>query len=260
MPNRMLRDWTNSDKIDSLSFQAEVFFTRLIMKADDFGCFWADAKRLKSNLYPLKSDSIRDADLLRWMAECQKAELIVVYESDGKRYLQIIDFGQRLRSKTRKFPQPPYDRNPPQSAATRGEVRLEEEVEEKKKRKEKEKENGIAHPPEKTGKKWNTMPGPEQMDLELPDITIGAVIEQFRIGKNQTVSKNQVLSLWMIFKTQNLVGEKFYQSERQVFSHFINWSRTRDVEPEQVKTAPEAGSVSSTRKKLEEVYGTQQDK
>lgn len=105
MPNRLLRDWTNSDKVDMISFQAEVFFVRLIMNADDYGCFWGDGKRLKSNLFPLKSDSIRDADILRWLAECQKAGLIVVYESDGKKYLQIVDFGQRLRIKRRKFPE-----------------------------------------------------------------------------------------------------------------------------------------------------------
>mgnify|MGYP000370160022 CR=1 FL=1 len=110
MPNRMLRDWTNSDKVDKISAHAEAFFTRLIMKADDFGCFWADAKRLKANLYPLKSDSIRETDLLRWMAECHKAGLIVVYQSDGKEYLQIIDFNQRLRIQKSKFPLP-NDRN-----------------------------------------------------------------------------------------------------------------------------------------------------
>lgn len=106
MPNRLLRDWTNSDKIDIISFQAEVFFTRLIMKVDDYGCFWADSKRIKSHLFPLKSDSIRDADILRWMAECQKAGLLVVYGSDDKRYLQIVDFGQRLRISKSKFPLP----------------------------------------------------------------------------------------------------------------------------------------------------------
>jgi hypothetical protein len=76
------------------------------MKADDYGCFWADPKRLKANLFPLKSDSIREADILRWMAECQKAGLIVIYESDEKKYLQIIEFGQRLRVKKSKFPKP----------------------------------------------------------------------------------------------------------------------------------------------------------
>lgn len=109
MPNRLIRDWTNSDKIDLLSFQAEVFFTRLIMKVDDFGCFWADEKRLRGNLFLLKLDSIREADISRWMAECQKAGLIVIYEQYGKRFLQILDFRQRKRQMQSKFPLPTVD-------------------------------------------------------------------------------------------------------------------------------------------------------
>jgi hypothetical protein len=107
MPNRMLRDWTKSEKVNSLSVHAERFFVRLIMAVDDFGGFYADCRILRSSLFPLL-DGVRDADLLRWMAECQKAGLIVVYENSGRRYLQILDFGQRLRQKHRKYP-PPSD-------------------------------------------------------------------------------------------------------------------------------------------------------
>lgn len=109
MPNRLLRDWTGSDKVNTLTVYAERFFTRLIMKADDYGCFYADVRILKANLFPLLLDSIREADLLRWMAECQKAGLIVLYESNDKKYLQIIEFNQRLRQKTQKFPMPTDD-------------------------------------------------------------------------------------------------------------------------------------------------------
>lgn len=138
MANRLLRDWTNSDRVDKITVQAEIFFVRLIMKADDYGCFWADPKRLKANLFPLKSDS-RDTDISRWIAECEKAGLIVVYESDKKKYLQIVDFGQRLRTKQSRFPLPndgdlrTIDSNP--------RPELEEEVEEEKEVEEK----GKAH-------------------------------------------------------------------------------------------------------------------
>jgi hypothetical protein len=106
MPNRMLRDWTQSDKIDMVTTDGERFFTRLIMKVDDYGLFWADPRLLKANLFPLKLDKIREADLLRWMAECQKAGLIVLYEVEKKKYLQIIDFKQRLDKAKAKFPFP----------------------------------------------------------------------------------------------------------------------------------------------------------
>lgn len=106
MPNRMLRDWTGSDKINNISVHAERFLVRLIMKVDDYGCFYADSRLLKANLFPLVLDNVRDADILRWMAECQKAGLIVVYENSGKRYVMILDFKQRLDRAKSKYPLP----------------------------------------------------------------------------------------------------------------------------------------------------------
>lgn len=106
MPNRMLRDWTDSEKINKLTVHAERFFARLIMKVDDYGCFHADSRLLKASLFPLQLDSIREADLLRWATECQKAGLIVLYESNSKKYLQILDFRQRLDKSNPKFPLP----------------------------------------------------------------------------------------------------------------------------------------------------------
>jgi hypothetical protein len=106
MPNRMLRDWTKSEKIKQVSVHGERFFTRLIMKVDDYGCLYADATLLKADLFPFLLNTIREADLLRWMAECQKAGLIVLYEQDNKKYLQIQDFRQRLDKSRSKYPLP----------------------------------------------------------------------------------------------------------------------------------------------------------
>lgn len=106
MPNRMLRDWTESEKMKTVSVHAERFFIRLIMKVDDYGCFKADTSLLKANLFPLLLDVIREADISRWMTECHKAGLIVLYEAQGKKYLQIIDFKQRLDRAKNKYPLP----------------------------------------------------------------------------------------------------------------------------------------------------------
>lgn len=237
MPNRMLRDWTRSDKVNSLTVNAERFFTRLIMVVDDYGRFYADPRLLKANLFPLLLDSIRDADILRWMAECQKAELIVVFENNSKKYLQIDDFRQRLRIKRQKFPNPDgsnmrtYDGHV--SDISQQDVNLkrrevEDEVEEKEK----------APALKNDFDKWNTMPGAGEIDLELPPIKVGAVIELFGISKNQTVSAAQVIGLWKIFKSQNFTGKKFYASEPETFSHFINWCKrmeVKDIPIEQIK-------------------------
>lgn len=103
MPNRILRDWTDSEAVESLPWQSEVFFTRLIMKVDDFGRFSANPKLLRSLLFPIR-DGVRDSDISRDLSACEKAGLIAVYESEGKHYLQIVKFGNTPRAKTSKFP------------------------------------------------------------------------------------------------------------------------------------------------------------
>jgi hypothetical protein len=109
MPNRILRDWTDSEKMNALDAPTERFFTRLIMKADDYGRFNASAKLLRCNLYPLLIDEICEDDISGWLAACHKAGLIALYEVDSKPYLQIENFNQRLRSKREKYPAPTGD-------------------------------------------------------------------------------------------------------------------------------------------------------
>jgi len=104
MANRILRDWTQSENIDLLSDKAEVFFTRLIMKADDYGCYYGNPKLLKYHLYPLKN--VSEATISNLIKECVKANLIVFYSVENKDYIKIINFGQRLRTMNSKFPQP----------------------------------------------------------------------------------------------------------------------------------------------------------
>lgn len=147
---RMLRDCTDSDKVNLLKSHAEVLFYRLMMKADDYGSFSANVKLIKSNCYPLRTDAVRDADITRWMDELLKAGLIVVYMNAGKSYLRILNFGQRLRNKTKRFPDCPPElliNDLPPLAADGGGWRPEEEVEEELE-KEEEEERADAHPPE----------------------------------------------------------------------------------------------------------------
>ena len=58
MPSRILRDWTDSLRFDGLSAEAERLFTRLIMKADDYGRFHADPRLLRAGCFPL-SENLR---------------------------------------------------------------------------------------------------------------------------------------------------------------------------------------------------------
>jgi len=63
----------------------------------------------------------------------------------------------------------------------------------------------------------------------LPEINVGASIELIRITQHVDVSKEDINSLWEVFKIQYLTGEKFYSSEKDVYSHFTSWVRKIEV-------------------------------
>lgn len=119
MPQRILRDWTDSEKVNTISSNAECLFVRLMMKADDFGNFHANVKLVKSLCFPLKD--YREADIARWMNELQESGMIAFYVADDKKYLTILNFGQRLRNMRNTFPKPNEDDISQQLAATRSE-------------------------------------------------------------------------------------------------------------------------------------------
>ena len=118
MADRIIRsDILTSDSVNLLSWPAEVFYRRLMSIADDFGRYDGRASLLRGSLYSLKLDKVSEADIAKWLDECQKAGLVSFYHVDGKPYLEILKFGQRLRIMKSKYPEP--DSNPPQSAAIR---------------------------------------------------------------------------------------------------------------------------------------------
>lgn len=107
MPNRILRDAIlTSEAVSTLAWPDEVFYRRLMSIVDDYGRCEANPQLLRSRCYPLQTDQVRVADISRWMAACQKAGLIALYDVAGKSYLQIEKFGQQQRSAS-KCPEPP---------------------------------------------------------------------------------------------------------------------------------------------------------
>lgn len=103
MPTRMLRDWTDSAKFDGISADAERLFVRLIMKADDYGRFHADARLIKAACFPLV-ETIRPHDIDRWLDQLGTRQLILRYVADGRSLLAIVNYGQRLKTSRAKFP------------------------------------------------------------------------------------------------------------------------------------------------------------
>lgn len=106
MPQRVIRDWTDSWTMQQLSSDEERFFTRLMMKADDFGRFHACPNALKSFLFPLLPD-IRTEQVRKWRDMCVDVGLICLYRDEKDReFLVIKKFGQRLRQMKTNFPPP----------------------------------------------------------------------------------------------------------------------------------------------------------
>lgn len=107
MPNRILREGIlSSERVNSLDWNAEVFYRRLMSVVDDYGRFSANLSLLRASLYPLKLDTVREANLERLLAAVEQARLVRLYEVAGKRYLELLDFRQQVRAKS-KYPEPP---------------------------------------------------------------------------------------------------------------------------------------------------------
>jgi len=106
MPIRLIREGIlTSERVDQLDAPAEVFYRRLMSKVDDHGLFDARPSILRASLYPLRVDRVREADISRWIAACEKAGLIALYQHDGKPYMQMLDTRWTARSEP-KYPLP----------------------------------------------------------------------------------------------------------------------------------------------------------
>lgn len=144
MPKRMIRDWTDSIKLDGISAEAERMFIRLIMKADDFGRFHAEPRLVRGYCFPLL-ENLRTEHVGRWLDELSHRNLIFRYEAESQKLLAVINFGQRLNQARPKFPAPPGEKQdwlpsseyfrevPGSSGNLPPEEEEEEEVEKKKK-------------------------------------------------------------------------------------------------------------------------------
>jgi len=103
MPARILRYCVDSERLAALSYEAETLFFRLLQVADDYGLAPAAPMVVGSTCYPAgrRGQHVLTDDVSRWLDELEAAGLIRRTEVGGKPVLQIIRFGQRLRSRPR---------------------------------------------------------------------------------------------------------------------------------------------------------------
>jgi len=108
MPSRIVREGINtSARINALSPMAELLYRRLMNVADDYGRFYASPTTLRAHCWPTCPERFTDADVSQWISECLATDnpLIIIYEAGGVRYLEIQQFGQQTRTRS-KFPDP----------------------------------------------------------------------------------------------------------------------------------------------------------
>lgn len=97
---------------------------------------------------------------------------------------------------------------------------------------------------------WKTFPNKESLSLEIPEVKSGAVIQQAKFTGKGDWTIQQVIGLWDVFKVQNFTGEKYYRTENDVYSHFINWCKNQTV------TTASKNSVSGLSEKDEKaIFG-----
>jgi hypothetical protein len=105
MPNRILKESIcTSENIDQLSPMAENAFYRLMVNCDDYGRMDGRVKVIKSRLFPLKD--LTEDDMIRLLAELEKADLIKGYDVNNHPYLQMktCERHQQVRAKRSKYP------------------------------------------------------------------------------------------------------------------------------------------------------------
>lgn len=205
MANRILRDTTDSESINELSWQAEVFFYRLMMKADDYGCFHGNIKLVKAALFPLRMDSVRDADIVRWITECEKSGVVAIYGVENKSYLRIKNFNQRLRTMKSKFPLP-VDGNPRSIVSNPRSI-------------------DRNPPPEEKGNEEKQKIEVEGENLDKAEEILKSTIWQEDVARKLRLQVSFVNDKLVYFLTKQSLKPDYFKTRtmNDVKDHFVNW-------------------------------------
>ena len=106
MPSRIIKETIIiSESLTAISAEAERFFWRLVVKADDFGLYYGDPRILASLCFPQKPPS--EQKIRSWLNELVREDMVGTYTApeDGKKYLKLLNWGkcQQTRAKSSKF-------------------------------------------------------------------------------------------------------------------------------------------------------------
>ncbi|MDZ4344453.1 MAG: hypothetical protein U1E51_18685 [Candidatus Binatia bacterium] len=93
-----------SESVNSLSWPEEVFYRRLLSVVDDYGRYHGNPSLLRAACYPLQIDKVGNQDIAKWLTACVRVGLVRAYTVDGKPYIEVVKFGQQIRTNKSKFP------------------------------------------------------------------------------------------------------------------------------------------------------------
>lgn len=107
MPTRMIREGLlDSEPMARAGELAEILFTRLMLVADDYGRFDGRVSVICRRCWPIGGPTERE--VLERLTALTENGLVVAYEVNGKPFIYIPKFNQRLRTKNpSKYPDPP---------------------------------------------------------------------------------------------------------------------------------------------------------
>ena len=108
MPTRYLKPGIrDSDRINSVTDpDAEITYYRILVSVDDFGRMDARPEMVKAACYPIRARATADK-CMQWLQDLDESGLIILYEVDGKHYLQVAKWDNKPRSSQSKFPPQP---------------------------------------------------------------------------------------------------------------------------------------------------------
>jgi hypothetical protein len=104
MPTRYLKPGVrDSESIEALSANAEILYYRLIVTVDDFGRYDARPSMVKAACFPIR-ESMTASKVDALLKELSEHGLIVVYQVEGKPYIQLCKWDNVPRAKESKYP------------------------------------------------------------------------------------------------------------------------------------------------------------
>lgn len=103
------------------------------------------------------------------------------------------------------------------------------------------------------GERIGLWPDSDDLGMDIPEIKVGSVIQLISAAQQIHLTKDQVNQMWQAFKAQHFTGEKHYKSLNEIYSHFINWSKSQKIKDAKSASKTASGRSAGTVSYLERI-------